>query len=64
MKEADLARHLIGDAEMTQEESDKQAADDEAAKAEARKGLARDDYELYEALNLLRGLALLNPSAS
>lgn len=64
VKEADLAGHLTGDAELTEEETAKKDADEAAAKAEARKGLARDDYELYEALNLLRGLALLKPATS
>ena len=63
VKEADLAGHLVGDAD-EEKDADQTAADEAAAKAEARKGLARDDYELYEALNLLRGLALLRSTTS
>ncbi len=61
VKEADLAGHLTGDAELNGEKSEGEIA---AKRAEARKSLARDDYELYEALNLLRGLALLRASSS
>ena len=62
VKESDLARHLIGDA--AEEEQTNTAADTARAVAEARRTLAREDYMLYEALNLLRGLALLRPASS
>ena len=61
VKEADLAGHLTGNAELNGAKSEGEIA---AKRAEARKSLARDDYELYEALNLLRGLALLRASSS
>jgi carboxyl-terminal processing protease len=48
VKEADLARHLIG------------AEDDELSGGEEpTESLAATDYELHEALNLLKGLVLL-----
>jgi len=49
MREADLPRHLRGDAEDTQE------ADEPAASG----SLAAEDYALAEALNLLKGLTIL-----
>ena len=61
VKEADLARHLTGEAETSPESA---SADEDKTRAEARKNLARDDYELYEALNLLRGLALFRAASS
>jgi carboxyl-terminal processing protease len=56
IKEANLSRHLEnenGDAEETDKESD--------AKADEKKdeALAKKDYQLYEALNLLKGLEIL-----
>ena len=59
IKEADLARHLQGDAERekkTDESSDK-AKDSKADKDQ--QPLARRDYAVYEALNLLKGLDIL-----
>ncbi|MCA8966994.1 MAG: S41 family peptidase, partial [Planctomycetes bacterium] len=61
VKEADLAGHLTGEAEVKPEPTE---ADAEKTRAEERKNLARDDYELYEALNMLRGLALLRATSS
>ena len=62
VKEADLAGHLEGDAELNPPE--KPEIDEADKRAEARKNLARDDYGLYQALNLLRGLSLLRPENS
>lgn len=55
IKESDLAGHLGGDepAEGEPEAEEQQAPD-----------LARDDYGLYEALNLLKGLTILQSQAS
>jgi carboxyl-terminal processing protease len=50
VKEADLARHLTGG-----QEGDKGASQNAADKA-----LARQDYPVYEALNLLKGLSILS----
>ena len=57
IKEADLSGHLInGDKEM------QQPAKGEAGKSEtdteSTQSLAQSDYELYEALNMLKGLAI------
>jgi carboxyl-terminal processing protease len=59
IKEADLARHLKGDRELeksTGENSDK-AKDSKADKDDLP--LAQRDYAVYEALNLLKGLFIL-----
>ncbi len=64
IKEADLARHLEGDGERkknTDNSSDK-AKDSSADKEDVP--LARRDYAVYEALNLLRGLAILRRNNS
>ncbi len=58
IKEADLARHLQGDAE--RDKSDK--GSDEAKNGKTDKDqlpLARRDYAVYDALNLLKGLDIL-----
>ncbi|MFO7603826.1 MAG: S41 family peptidase [Gammaproteobacteria bacterium] len=53
VKEADLNKHLEnGDAQQTDKER-------QAKQAEARVTLASDDYALYEALNMLKGLHLM-----
>lgn len=52
IKEADLSGHLMnGDAEKT----DGEKADE---KADGEQSLSQSDYQLYEALNLLKGLAI------
>ena len=53
IKEANLAGHLTGD----DEESDDPDAN--GASRNQREKLATSDYELYEALNLLKGMVLL-----
>jgi len=55
IKEADLARHLEGEGE--NKGGDKDAAPAKESKDKAP--LARRDYAVYEALNLLKGLAIL-----
>ncbi len=57
IKEADLARHLKGDREKNADESSDEAKDSKAEKDEVP--LARRDYAVYEALNLLKGLFIL-----
>jgi len=54
IKEADLARHLEGD-----DEKENMIDEQKAASAEPEKPLARRDYAIFEALNLLKGLAIL-----
>lgn len=49
--EADLSGHLDGDADAT-------AAGGKVSTAAQRRRLAREDYGVYEALNLLRGLSV------
>jgi len=59
IKEADLARHLQGDAEK-EKEGDKMSGNSQDPKAQKDElPLARRDYPVYEALNLLKGLAIL-----
>lgn len=64
IKEADLARHLEGDGE--RKNGDAKAAD-KTKGGSADKGatpLAKRDYAVYEALNLLKGLAILQKHSS
>lgn len=57
VKESDLTGHL----ENGEEEGESGAAGTTGAEAEEEEGtLAEKDYALYEALNLLRGMALLS----
>jgi len=58
LKEADLARHLQGDGEGEQDDAKDGQAD------EGETPLARRDYAVYEALNLLKGLAILKRQSS
>jgi carboxyl-terminal processing protease len=60
VKEADLMRHLAND-------NSKEAAEREAKEAseeKTAKSLAQDDFALYEALNVLKGLNILNEARS
>jgi len=55
LKEADLSRHLgNGNGDTHKDDTDK---DEDADKK--REAMIRDDYILYEALNLLKGIAIL-----
>jgi carboxyl-terminal processing protease len=54
IKEADLARHLEGEGDKKGNEGG-----DEAKDSKAKPPLARRDYAVYEALNLLKGLSIL-----
>ncbi|MFO1352776.1 MAG: S41 family peptidase [Gammaproteobacteria bacterium] len=71
LKEADLSRHLINPNNETDQKppsgSSTPAVTNEPSKAgkdaqtqESSADLARNDYQLYEALNLLKGLVLLD----
>ena len=69
LTESSLRGALIND---TLEEEDKAAAERAAAEADAAEeeeeldpaALVYDDYQLYEALNLLRGLSILSQKTS
>ena len=56
VKEADLVRHLEGESAEDDVEAAKQAQ-----QAESKIPLAQRDFALFEALNLLKGLHILNP---
>lgn len=64
IKEADLSRHLINGNAKDQKKEQEQVDDKAKPDAEGTDGkdkpesLARTDYQLYEALNLLKGLAI------
>lgn len=57
IKEADLKGHLESAEEQEQKAKDKGAKKDDPEKKES---LAQTDYQLYAALNMLKGLAILN----
>ena len=57
VRERDLSRHLIGESET--EEADAAGKNDNDNDDEAPASLASEDYPLYEALNLLKGLVIL-----
>ena len=63
LKEADLSRHLgngHGDTDDKEDKEDKEDKLDKDADAdEKREAMIKDDYNLYEALNLLKGIAIL-----
>jgi carboxyl-terminal processing protease len=64
IKEADLARHLEGEGERNK---DRAKGSDKAKGGKADTGgvaLAKRDYAIYEALNLLKGLAILQKHSS
>ena len=57
LKEADLSGHLgngNGDTDVIKDDSD-----DDSSAGEKREAMINDDYTLYEALNLLKGIAIL-----
>jgi carboxyl-terminal processing protease len=58
LKEADLSRHLGNGQEQGQEKKAAPATGDKSQE-ERRATLAREDYALYAALNLLKGLTIL-----
>jgi len=56
LSESNLSGHL--------ESSDEEATDSEDGNTSESDNLVNDDYQLYEALNLLRGLSILNKKSS
>ena len=58
VSEAQLDRHLDNPTKTAPEKPSSTPADSTAGSAEARNKLATTDYEVYEALNLLKGMAL------
>lgn len=66
IQEADLARHLEnGLIEETDEsESDKEVKESTSQATEDESDLAQDDFALYQALNLLKGLTILEDTRS
>jgi carboxyl-terminal processing protease len=63
IKEADLARHLQGDRERDTD-SGEEADKTNTGKGKEELPLAKRDYPVYEALNLLKGLAILQKHQS
>jgi carboxyl-terminal processing protease len=67
LKEADLSRHLSnGEGSAEPEGKPKETDGDKGAQGkdkEKRPSLAKEDYPLYAALNLLKGLHILKPGA-
>ncbi len=70
IKEADLSRHLMnGTAKPKTEDADKAPVEETPADKDGKKDdktdepLASSDYQLYQALNLLKGLAILKDRA-
>ena len=57
LKEADLSGHLGNGIEDT--DAGKDDSDEESSAGEKREAMIKDDYTLYEALNLLKGIAIL-----
>ncbi|TFH48943.1 MAG: peptidase S41, partial [Lysobacterales bacterium] len=64
IKEADLARHLEGDSERKTETGQNSGKTKDAGSAKDAVPLAKRDYPVYEALNLLKGLAILQKRSS
>ena len=58
LSESNLSGHLSGSEDEKEETADAQKADGDQEPTEAN--LAADDYQLFEALNLLKGLAILS----
>ncbi|MBK8164230.1 MAG: S41 family peptidase [Gammaproteobacteria bacterium] len=59
IKEADLSRHLVNGDDTKSEESAPVTPAAEPAGEQKKESLANEDYQLYEALNLLKGLTIL-----
>jgi len=62
IKEAELDRHLSNPT--TGKEKAPAPAPDDSANREQKTAMAKADYEIYEALNLLKGMALLQARTS
>ncbi len=60
LKEADLSGHLSNGRHQNKEEEDSTASEsEEQSHADKRAKLAKQDYQLYEAVNMLKGLMIL-----
>jgi carboxyl-terminal processing protease len=64
IKEADLTRHLEGAGERKTETGQNSGKTKDAGSAKDAVPLAKRDYPVYEALNLLKGLAILQKHSS
>lgn len=66
LREADLARHLENGEEMTKpkEEPKKEDKKDDKKKNESGKSPAAEDYQLQEALNLLKGISFFRAQSN
>ena len=60
LKEADLSGHLSNGRQENEEQKDSKANEnEEQGHADQRAKLAKQDYQLYEAVNMLKGLMIL-----
>ena len=59
ISEANLSGHLVGDGEAAAEDAKTADAADEPRNL-TKRDLAKDDFQLYSALNLLKGIQILN----
>ncbi|VAW89958.1 Carboxyl-terminal protease [hydrothermal vent metagenome] len=60
LKEADLSGHLSNGRHLNKKEEDSTASEnEEQSHADKRAKLAKQDYQLYEAVNMLKGLMIL-----
>ncbi len=65
LKEANLSRHLTNGKKTDEKKADKKKGKAKDAKKEMTdsESLAQTDFELYEALNLLKGITLVSPGS-
>ena len=64
IKEADLARHLEGEGERKKDSANSTDKGKDTRADKSAVPLAKRDYAIYEALNLLKGLAILQKHSS
>jgi len=64
LKEADLAGHLENGSKGHGDARGGTRSDRETKQADSETSLAQEDYALYEALNLLKGLTLFSPAGN
>ncbi len=63
LKEANLSRHLTNGKNADEKKAKKKGKGKEAKKMTDSESLAQTDFELYEALNLLKGITLVSPGS-
>lgn len=64
LKEANLSRHLSnGNGEKKDGDKEGKSKDEKSKKITDSESLAQTDFELYEALNLLKGITLVKPGS-